>query len=82
MNIKAEPYRVPQKGSGPTQDACKGSRFCKYLTNKEIVRTTNENIGKLEIINEEFDGNQLDFLSLELVVFYIEYEIKQKIKCN
>lgn len=79
-NIRKLPAKMYESTDDVKNDVY--NAFPVILTNKEIIRTTNENIDKLEIINEEFDGNQLDFLSLELVVFYIEYEIKQKIKCN
>ena len=79
-NIRKLPAKMYENTDDVKNDVY--NAFPVILTNKEIIRTTNENIDKLEIINEEFDGNQLDFLSLELVVFYIEYEIKQKIKCN
>jgi len=55
--------------------------FPVILTDKEIVKTTNENIDKLAILNEEFDGNTFSNLSLEMIAFYIEYEVRQKIRC-
>lgn len=79
-NIRKLPAKVYENTDDVKNDVY--NAFPTILTNKEIIKTTNENIDKLEIISEEFDGNNFGYLSLELVVFYIEYEIRQKIKCN
>ena len=79
-NIQKLPAKVYESTDDVKNDVY--NAFPSILTNKEIIKTTNENINKLEIIGEEFEGVDLQNLSLELVVFYIEYEIRQKIKCN
>jgi hypothetical protein len=79
-NIK----KLPQKTYETTDDV-KNDVYLNFpviLSNKEIVKTNSENINKLEILSEEFEGVEFKHLSLDLVVFYIEYEIRQKIKCN
>lgn len=58
------------------------SAFPVILTNKEIVKVNSENIDKQAILDEEFAGYDTKHLTLELVIFYIEYEIRQKVKCN
>ena len=79
-NILKLPTKVYENTDDVKNDVY--NAFPAILTNKEIVKTTNENINKLEILGEEFGGATFEHLSLELVVFYIEYEIRQKIKCN
>lgn len=79
-NILKLPAKVYENTDDVKNDVY--NAFPTILTNKEIIKTTNENINKKEILDEEFDGSTFDYLSLELVVFYIEYEIRQKIKCN
>ena len=76
--------KIPTKVYESTDDVKNDvyNAFPKILTNKEIIKTNTENINKQEILNEEFEGVDLKALALELVVFYIEYEIRQKIKCN
>ena len=56
--------------------------FPVNLESKELIKITTENINKQEILDEEFAGVETKSLILELIVFYIEYEIRQKIKCN
>ena len=77
-------HKLPAKVYESTDDVKNDvyNAFPTILTNKEIVKTVNENINKLEIVGEEFDGFDLGHLSLDYVVFFIEYEIRQKIKCN
>ena len=58
------------------------SSFPVILTNKETIKTNSENINTIEVLNEEFDGINMNHFSLDLVAFWIEYEIRQKIKCN
>lgn len=79
-NILKLPTKVYENTDDVKNDVY--NAFPTILRNKEIIKTTNENINKLEILGEEFDGVTFEHLSLELVVFYIEYEIRQKIKCN
>ena len=79
-NIRKLPAKVYENTDDVKNDVY--NAFPTILTNKEIIKTNNENINKKEILDEEFDGSTFDYLSLELVVFYIEYEIRQKIKCN
>ena len=64
-NVKTEVYKA----------------FPKILTNKEIVFPQAESVDKLEVLSEEFEGINLGNLSLDVVAFYIEYEIHQKIDC-
>ena len=56
--------------------------FPVNLKDKELIKIVNENINKQEILDEDFAGVETKSLILELVVFYIEYEIRQRIKCN
>jgi hypothetical protein len=52
------------------------------LNNKEIIRTISENVNKIEVLDTEFSGNNTKQLTLDVVAFWIDYEIKQNIKCN
>ena len=79
-NIRKLPAKVYENTDDVKNDVY--NAFPTILTNKEIIKTNNENINKQEILDEEFSGVDLKNLTLELVVFYIEYEIRQKIKCN
>ncbi len=76
--------RLPTKPYETTDDVKNAvyTAFPTILTNKEIIKTTTENTNKLEVLNEEFDGVEFKSLSLDTIAFYIEYEIRQKIKCN
>jgi len=76
--------RLPSKPYENTDDIKNAvyNAFPTILTNKEIIQTTTESTNKLEVLNEEFDGNEFKQLSLDTIAFYIEYEIRQKIKCN
>jgi len=53
----------------------------KILSSKELVRTINDNVNKREILAEEFEGTDLNFLSLDVIAFYIDYQIRQFIRC-
>ena len=55
--------------------------FPTILTDKEIVITVNENVNKLDVLNEEFAGYDFSNLSMQVIAFYIEYQIHQKIRC-
>lgn len=55
--------------------------FPKILTNKEIVFPQTESVDKLAVLAEEFEGTNLSNFALDVVAFYIEYEIHQKIDC-
>ena len=76
--------KIPSKVYESTDDVKNDvyTAFPTILTNKEIIKSNSENINKQEILDEEFAGVDLKNLSLELVVFYIEYEIRQKVNCN
>lgn len=52
------------------------------LQQKEIIRTVSENVNKNEVMESEFSGNITKQLSLDVIAFWIDYEIKQNIKCN
>ena len=56
--------------------------FPTVLNEKEIIRTVSESVDKTEIFNSEFAGNEMKHLSLEMILFSIDYEIRQNIKCN
>lgn len=79
-NIRKLPAKVYENTDDVKNDVY--NAFPTILTNKEIIKTNNENINKQEILDEDFSGVDLKNLSLELVVFYIEYEIRQNITCN
>lgn len=76
--------RLPAKTYESTDDVKNDvyNAFPTILTSKEIIKTNTESVDKLAILGEEFEGVEFKHLSLDLVVFYIEYEIRQKIKCN
>ena len=52
------------------------------LTNGHNIFTQNESINTLSVLDEEFAGHDWSHLSLDIMAFYIEYELRQKIKCN
>ena len=54
----------------------------KNLVNKERVQAGNENTNKLDVLSEEFDGVSFPKLSLELIAFYIEYQISHGVQCT
>ena len=55
--------------------------FPVILDSKETVRTINEVTNKDQVLSEEFPGYELSNLNLELIAFYIEYQVRQKIRC-
>ena len=74
-----------QTKSYETNDDVKNDVYAAFptvLKNKELVRSVNENINKTDILSDEFSGNQINHLNLDLIIFTIDYEIKQNIKCN
>ena len=76
--------RLQTKGYESTDDI-KNAVYDAYptiLDQKELIRTTTENINKQEILDIEFAGQDTKNLALNLAVFYIDYEVKQNIKCN
>lgn len=55
--------------------------FPVSLDSKEFVQTTNEVTDKFQVLSEEFEGFDLNNLSLELIAFYIDYQVHQRIRC-
>jgi hypothetical protein len=76
--------RLPSKAYESTDDVKNDvyAAFPVTLKDKELVKTNSESINKIEILNEEFADNITKQLSLDLVVFSIDYEVKQNIRCN
>lgn len=56
--------------------------FPTVLDNQEIIKTVAESVDKQEIFNTEFAGNDMKHLNLDVILFSIDYEIKQNIRCN
>jgi len=79
-NLSKMPDRPYESNDDVKNDVV--NSFPVNLNSKELIRITNENINKQEILDEEFAGVKTKSLILELIVFYIEYEIRQRIKCN
>jgi len=52
------------------------------LTNKELIKTNEESANTLTVLEEEFAGHNWGNLTLDIIAFYIDYEIRQRIKCN
>jgi hypothetical protein len=57
------------------------SAFPIRLSNRERIFTTNESVNKDEVLAEEFAGYDFKNLNLELIAFFIEYEVHQRIRC-
>jgi hypothetical protein len=76
--------RLPAK-SYESNDDVKNDVYAAYpviLQEKEIIRTVAESVNKQEILDTEFAGNTIKNLSLDLVLFSIDFELKQKINCT
>jgi len=75
--------KLPAKTYETTDDIKSGvySWIPVILSGKETIRTTNENVNKIDVLSEEFEGVNADHLSLDVIAFYIEYEIRQRIIC-
>ena len=52
------------------------------LSYDEKIASQNENTDKLFVLSEEFEGANFNKLSLQLIAFYIEYEIVQRVQCG
>ena len=78
--LKRLPSKVYDSNDDVKNDVYKA--FPTILNQKEIIRTVGESIDKNEIISTEFAGHDLIQLTLELILFSIDYEIKQNIRCN
>ena len=75
--------RLPIK-SFETNDELKNEVFKAFpnvLTNNEVIIPISESVDKLDVLSEEFDGINMSSLSLDLVAFYINYEIHQRVDC-
>jgi len=57
------------------------SAFPVRLSGKERIFTTNESVNKQTVLDEEFPNYNFKNLNLELIAFYIEYQIHQRINC-
>lgn len=78
--LKRLPSKVYESNDDVKNDVYKA--FPTILNQKEIIRTVGESVDKNEIMNTEFAGNDMKNLALELILFSIDYEIKQNIRCN
>jgi len=55
--------------------------FPSYLSGKQIIRVTDTEENKISVLNEEFEGVKTNHLSLDLFAFWIEYEMRSKLRC-
>lgn len=78
--LKRLPSKVYESNDDVRSDVYKA--FPTILNQKEIIITKDENVDKNEIMSTEFAGNDMKQLSLELILFSIDYEIRQNIRCN
>lgn len=78
--LKRLPSKVYESNDDVKNDVYKA--FPTILNQKEIIRTVGESVDKNEIMSTEFAGNDMKQLSLELILFSIDYEIRQNIRCN
>ena len=49
------------------------------LSQGEVITPGDENIIRKDVFGDEFDGYNFEKLNMDLVAFYIDYEIKQRI---
>ena len=78
--LKRLPAKVYESNDDVKNDVYKV--FPNILNQKEIIRTVGESVDKNEIMSTEFAGNDMKHLTLELILFSIDYEIRQNIRCN
>ena len=78
-NLGAIPQQVYEFNDDVKNDVY--NAFPVILTDKETVITINENVNKSEVLEQEFSGFDLNNLNLQLIAFYIEYTVKQRIRC-
>lgn len=78
--LKRLPSKVYESNDDVKNDVYKA--FPTILNKKEIIKTVGESVDKNEIMSTEFAGNDMKHLTLELILFSIDYEIRQNIRCN
>ena len=78
--LKRLPAKVYESNDDIKNDVYKA--FPTILNQKEIIKTVAESVDKNEIMSTEFAGNDMKHLTLELILFSIDYEIRQNIRCN